>query len=326
MTLQSRAPLPDFVIAGAPKAGSSALHAALAQHPQLFLSAVKEPKYFLCADAPPPLYAGPGDAHSRREWVWRRRDYEALFAEAPPSSVRGESTPFYLADHNAHRRMREAIPQARIIAVLRDPVDRAYSNWMHLWADGLEPESDILAACDAEDARIAGGWAPFWRYRGLGRYGQQLESLYSAYPREQIMVLRYRELVDEPVRVLDDVCRFLGVDTGVVTSIPRDNSRPFVKHGPRRVVLSRVMRAGAGAGAFFSPQLWRRASRPVLRAMHLGQSADRPQLTVIQRQRILAPLLPDLALLESVTGQDFSDWRSDTGKGSFTSRAKQSAA
>ena len=189
--------------------------------------------------------------------------------------MRGESTPFYLADTNAHRRMRDVIPEARIIAVLRDPVDRAYSNWMHLWADGLEPESDVLAACEAEEARIAGGWAPFWRYRGLGRYGEQLESLYSTYPREQVMVLRYRELVDEPVRVLDDVCGFLGVATGVVTSIPRDNTRPFVKHGPRRAVLSRVMRAGAGAGAFFSPQLWRRASRPVLRAMQVGQSADR---------------------------------------------------
>ena len=222
---------------------------------------------------------------------------------APPSAVRGESTPFYLADTNAHRRMRDVIPEARIIAVLRDPVDRAYSNWMHLWADGLEPESDILAACDAEEARIAGGWAPFWRYRGLGRYGEQLRVPLLDLPREQVMVLRYRELVDEPVRVLDDVCRFLGVDTGVVTSIPRDNSRPFVKHGPRRVVLSRVMRAGAGAGAFFSPSC---GGGPPGRCCGRCTSAsrrDRPQLTAIQRQRILAPLLPDLELLESVTGR-----------------------
>lgn len=320
-----REPLPDFVIAGAPKAGSSALHAALALHPQLYLSPVKEPKYFLCADAPPPLYTGPGDAHSRREWVWRRRDYEALFAAAPEAAVRGESTPFYLADLHSHRRMRDAVPQARIIAVLRDPVDRAYSNWMHLWADGLEPESEFLTACDAEEARIAGGWAPFWRYRGLGRYGQQLESLYASYPPDQIMVLRYRELVDEPVRVLDEVCAFLGVAPGVITSVPRDNTKPFVRNGPRRAVLSRVIRGGAGAGAFFSPQLWRRASRPVLRAMHIGQSPARPELTLEQRQRVLAPLLSDVALLEQVTGQDFSDWRGGAGRGSFADRVKQSA-
>ncbi|MDX6307463.1 MAG: hypothetical protein QOI06_509 [Nocardioidaceae bacterium] len=318
-----RRPLPDFVIAGAPKAGSSALHAALARHPQLFLSVVKEPKYFLCADAPPPLYTGPGDAHSRREWVWRLSDYEALFADAPDTAVRGESTPFYLMDQNSHRRMRDLIPQARIIAVLRDPVDRAYSNWMHLWVDGLEPEWDIIKACEAEEARIAGGWAPFWRYRGLGRYGEQLESLYASYPREQVMVIRYRELVDEPVRILDEVCRFLGVATGILGSVPRDNTRPFVSNGPRRAVLSRVVRAGAGAGAFFSPQLWRRASRPVLRAMHLGHSADRPELTAEQRRLILEPILPDLERLESVTGQSFADWKYGSGKGSFASRARQ---
>jgi hypothetical protein len=325
VSTNGRRPLPDFVIAGAPKAGSSALHAALAQHPQLFLTTPKEPKYFLCADAPPPLYTGPGDAHSRREWVWRRSDYERLFEPAPDTAMRGESTPFYLMDRSAHRRMRDAIPDARLIVVLRDPVDRAYSNWMHLWVDGLEPEADVLAACEAEEARIAGGWAPFWRYRGLGRYGEQLESLYASYPREQVMVLRYRELVDEPVRVLDEVCRFLEVATGVVSNVPRDNTRPFVRHGPRRAVLSRVIRAGAGAGAFFSPQLWRRASRPVLRAMHIGQPFDRPALSADERRTILEPLLPDIDRLEAVTGQDFSDWRSDAGRGSFATRSRQSA-
>lgn len=325
MVQRNRRPLPDFVIAGAPKAGSSALHAALTTHPQLFLTDPKEPKYFLCADAPPPLYTGPGDAHSRREWIWRRRDYEALFANAPETAMRGESTPFYLMDTNSHRRMADLVPDAKIIAVLRDPVDRAYSNWMHLWVDGLEPEADILAACEAEDARIAGGWAPFWRYRGLGRYGEQLESLYRSFAREQVMVIRYRDLVDEPVRVLDDVCTFLGVATGVLTSVPRDNTRPFVANGPRRAVLSRVMRAGAGAGAFFSPQLWRRASRPVLRAMHVGQSAIRPVLTSEQRQQILQPLVADIDLLEKLTGEDYSDWKYGAGRGSFALRAAPAA-
>src|SRR5664280_3081429 len=75
--------LPDFLLIGAPKAGTTALHAALAHHPDLYLSPVKEPKFFLC-DGPPPRGVGPGDAHSYREWVWRRDDYERLFDAAPP--------------------------------------------------------------------------------------------------------------------------------------------------------------------------------------------------------------------------------------------------
>jgi hypothetical protein len=97
--------LPDFCLIGAPKAGTTALHAALATHPQLHLSRVKEPKYFLCGDQPPAPQHGPGDAHSAREWVWKRADYEALFADAPAGTLRGESTPLYLADPAALDRM-----------------------------------------------------------------------------------------------------------------------------------------------------------------------------------------------------------------------------
>ena len=99
--------LPDFFVIGAPKAGTTALQAALARHPQLYLSTIKEPKYFLC-DGPPPREGGPGDAHSYREWVWRRDNYERLFDGAPPGTLRGESTPLYLADFEAHRRIQEA--------------------------------------------------------------------------------------------------------------------------------------------------------------------------------------------------------------------------
>src|SRR5215212_9436836 len=104
-------PLPDFLLLGAPKAGTTALHVALAGHPQLFLSPTKEPKFFL-TDGPPPTSGGPGDAQTYREYLWRRSDYEALFAEAPAGTLCGESTTLYLRDPRAHRRIRELTPQA----------------------------------------------------------------------------------------------------------------------------------------------------------------------------------------------------------------------
>lgn len=130
--------LPDFFLAGAPKAGTTALHAALAQHPSLFMSAVKEPKFFL-TDGPPPTRGGPGDVKTYREHVWRQADYEALFDPAPAGQLRGESTPFYLHNRDAQRRIRALIPDAKLIVVLRDPVERAHSNWAHLWSAGLDP-------------------------------------------------------------------------------------------------------------------------------------------------------------------------------------------
>jgi hypothetical protein len=313
--------LPHFVIAGAPKAGTTALHAALATHPGLFLSPVKEPKYYLTDGRPPSRsdQRGPGDAHSAQEWVWRREDYLALFDGAPPGTVRGESTPFYLYDRAAHARLAADIPGIKVIVVVRDPVDRAHSNWAHLRADGLEPEADFLAAVRLEEQRIAAGWAPFWHYRGLGRYGEQLRDLYRHVPREQVFLLRYRQLVDTPAQTLDRVSEFLGVPTGVAHTVAPENVKPFVGDTARHRLLARAARAGAALGAYAPPQVWRRVSRPLIAALHAGR-APRPPLPVEVRREVLAPLLTDIALLEELTGESFADWKGDSGRGDFRSR------
>ncbi len=319
--MSTRKPRPDVLIVGAPKAGTSALHVALARHPQMYASPVKEPKYYLCGDAPPPAYCGPGDAHSQQEWIWRRADYEALFTPAPPDAVRLESTPFYLYVADARRRLAEDLPDARFVAVVRDPVDRAYSNWMHLWVDGLEPESDFVSAWRAEDERVAAGWAPFWHYRRQGRYGEQLADLIGRVGRERVLVLRYREVVSEPTRTLNRVCSFLGIATDQVSLIPADNSRPFVPIGLRTAVLGRLIRAGATAGAYAPPHLWRQASRPLTTALQHRGLEKRPRLAPEQRVELVEDCLADIAVLEDLLGESFADWRSSTGRGSFRERS-----
>ena len=175
------------------------------------------------------------------------------------------------------------LPSAKLVAVLRDPVDRAYSNWMHLWADGLEPCGDVVRACAKEAARVEDGWAPFWHYRGLGMYGRQLADLFEHFPREQVLVLRYRQLVDEPHRTLNKVCRFLGVSEDVVTSIPAGNSRPFVHPSVRTKLLGPLVRAGASAGQFLPPAAWRQLSRPLVAQLHQRGHPARPALSEEQR-------------------------------------------
>jgi hypothetical protein len=318
--------LPNFFLIGAPKAGTTALHAALAGHPGLYLSPVKEPKYFLCDDAPPVNTAGPGDAHSAREWVWRRDRYEALFAGAANGVLTGESTPFYLYDRGSHERIKRAVPDARLIAVLRDPVDRAHSNWMHLWSDGLEPIGDFVEACDAEEARIAAGYAPFWHYRNMGRYGEQLEHLYRVFDPAQVHVLRYRQLVDEPVATLAAIGRFLGVPVDAVAGAPpAENSRPYVNDSAQARALGRVIRVGAAVGSYLPPGVWRRASRPLVALRHRN-GTNRPRLAADERRAVLAPLADDIGTLERITGQSFADWMGDEGRGEFGLRQTEARA
>ena len=310
--------LPDFFLLGAPKAGTTALHAALAQHPQLYLSPVKEPKFYLCDGRPPPRSGqrGPGDAHSAREWIWRRPQYEALFDAAPAGALRGESTPFYLYDRAAHQRIHADVPEAKLLVVIRDPVDRAYSNWMHLRSDGLEPIADFAAAWAAEDERIAAGWAPFWHYRHLGLYGEQIRDVVSLFGTERVHVLRYRDLVERPVESLDAVCSFLGVSTGVIAGARRANSHPYVPSSTRATVLSKTLRAGAALGAYAPPQVWRRLSRPLLATLQ-REGARRPVLDADLRLRLVETYREDNALLEEVTGRDFADWMGTTSRGQF---------
>jgi len=311
--------LPDFFVVGAPKAGTTALHAALATHPKLFLSPVKEPKFFMCDGRPVGGQAGPGDAHSSQEWVWRRDRYEALFADAPPDTRRGESTPFYLYDRSAHLRLARLVPEARLIVIVRDPVDRAYSNWTHLRSDGLEPIADFVEACAAEEGRVRRGWAPFWHYRRLGLYGEQLGDLLRLFPREQVHVLRYRELVDQPNASLDAICRFLDVETGRAHTVPAENVHPYVDDTRRNRALGVTIRAGAAAGAHVPPQIWRGAAVPLLRALHRG-GGRRPRLPIEVRRELASYFELDLRRLEAITGQSFTDWLASESLGEFSSR------
>lgn len=304
--------LPNFLVIGAPKAGTTALHSALAAHPQIFMSPVKEPRYFLCSDNPPPRRGGPGDAQTYQEYVWRRTDYEDLFAGSDPGLLRGESSPFYLWDRQAHRRIQAAIPEARLIALLRDPVERAYSNWAHLWSAGLEPCHDFLAGCAEEPARVAAGWAPFWRYLELGKYGEQLRDLLAVFPRSQVLIVRYRELRDAPAPTLDRVCRFLGVQPGVIDQVPHENVRPHISSAASTRVVQQMLRRGAAVGHHFPLPLRRVVRGPLLTMLQRG-GRPRDPLTPEQRTALLPHFAADIDLLEALSGIDLTPWRASDG-------------
>ena len=298
--------LPDFLVAGVPKAGTTAVHAALSAHPGLFMSPVKEPKFFL-TDGPPPATGGPGDKLTYREHIWQRDKYEELFAAAPPGALRGESTPLYLYDRAALRRIRAMIPAAKLIVIVRDPVERAHSNWTHLWSAGLEPLGDFVRACAEEQRRIAAGWASFWHYTGLGRYGAQLSYAFSIFPRDQVLVLRYRLLVDAPALALDEICAFLGVGQGIVTALPRENVTTHPEHTLAHRAVGLGMRAGDTLGRLLPGHTAATVTHRLERFLQRGRRERQP-LGWEQRQALLPKFVDDIRLLETMLGEDFGDW------------------
>ena len=280
--------------------------------------ASQEPKVLHVLGRSPPAYSGPGDAHSIRSGSGGERTIRRC-PESSEDAVRLESTPFYLS----HVALGTGLPRslrAEMIVIVRDPI-AGRIQLDAIVGGGLEPISDFVEAWRAEDSRVAAGWAPFWHYQRLGRYGEQLADLLGRVERERVLVLRYWQLVSQPKETLNRVAGFLGISEDQVGMIPPDNARPFVEPGVRTSVLGRVIRAGAGAAAYLPPHAWRRASKPLVSLLQHGGAAQRPKLAPEQRTALLGDCVDDIALLEQTLGESFEDWRSEVGRGSFAERA-----
>jgi len=208
--------LPNFLIVGAAKAGTTALYHYLQQHPQIFLTPLKETNYFALAGKHLD-FRGPGDAdYVNQLSVTTSEAYRAQFDGVRNEVAIGEVSPLYLYHPEAASRIHSVIPEVKIIAVLRNPIERAFSAFLHLLRDGRETTRDFAEALDLEAERIAANWEHIWHYLNMGRYHEQVKRYYDLFPPEQIKIDIYRDLRTRPLEVLRDNLEFVGVDTDFV--------------------------------------------------------------------------------------------------------------
>lgn len=196
-----RVPAPDAFMIGAPKCGTTALADALAQHPGVHMSVVKEPFYFV---------DGIG--------VDSEEEYRELFRDAPASTLRMEASTGYLFAPEAPARIRDACPEARLVVALRHPVDLAFSLWAFERRVGNEDagfEEALAAGPDRErDPAYLGsrhGWAPNYLYRARASFAPQLSRWLACFPREQFHVVVFEDFKEDPARVTAELYRFLGL-------------------------------------------------------------------------------------------------------------------
>lgn len=203
--------LPNLLIVGAPKSGTTAAAAALAAHPEVFMSPLKEPKFLTAQVIERPL-AGPGDRWVESLWVRDLEAYRRLFRRAGATPVVGEASVDTLYFHDrVIPVIRDLLGEPRIVIFLRDPVARAYSAWKQLRRDGREPLG-FEAALEAEPERIAAHWEFMWHYVAVGRYAAQVEAFLAAFP--QVHIVWHHELRADPAAEMARLARFLGVDPG----------------------------------------------------------------------------------------------------------------
>jgi hypothetical protein len=216
-------PLPDFLILGAQKAGTTALYAYLRRHPAITGPSWKEVSYF--------------DRHYARGPSWYRGNFPNLLRAR--GELVGEASPSYLFHPLAPQRVKELLPEALLVALVRNPVDRALSHYNHEVALGREPLSfeDALAAeedrLQGEDARLRADPRYFssewWShtYKARGRYAEQLDHWLEVFPREQLLLLPSEDLLGEPERAHAQVLEFLGAPPHRLNTYPRVFERQY---------------------------------------------------------------------------------------------------
>ena len=174
--------LPTFLIVGAAKCGTTALTRLLQTHPQVHIP-FKEPNFFSGWETRVRFHLPLAPRESpRRPPCGTIEESEALFSDAGSTPALGEASVSYLADAATAARIRDMVPDVKLIALVRQPVDRAFSHFVMNRRIGLEPESDFRRAMLSEDARLERGWHPFLCYALLSRYVPQLARYRALFP------------------------------------------------------------------------------------------------------------------------------------------------
>jgi hypothetical protein len=215
--------LPDFLVIGAAKSGTTSLFYNLRDHPDVFCPSVKELNYFSQGKEGLSPGHGPGDQQATT-WTDSRDTYTSYFQESENNTVAGEASVSYLYSPVSAARIHESIPGAKLIAILRDPVERAWSNYCHMVRDGRE-QLDFIDALDAEKERIAEGWEFSWHYRRLGLYGEQLERYFDRFSRSQIKIFRFTDLKADTSGIVREIFSLLGVDPSYEPDADRQHNR-----------------------------------------------------------------------------------------------------
>jgi hypothetical protein len=224
--------MPGYLIAGAMRAGTTALHTYLVTHPAIGRSTAKEIHYFsLNYHRGPAWYRGHFPTRLLQQYVKHRYGLEL---------ISGEATPYYMFHPQAPYRIASLLPDVKLIIVLRNPVDRAYSHFMLARKIGVEPLPSFEEALAAEPQRLAGEvekmsddpcyrshshWLLAYVMRGM--YIDQLERLHSLFPEKHILVLTSEELLLDPAAVHGRVLQFLGLPIITLDNYPQYNSSRY---------------------------------------------------------------------------------------------------
>ncbi|MEX2114401.1 MAG: sulfotransferase [Pirellulales bacterium] len=245
---QQSTTLPDVFVVGAAKSGTTAIHQYFRAHPQVFVpGTIKETNYMAFFDGLPRL-AGPRDAQVLEGSITNLAAYRALYAARSCEAAAVDVSPAYLYYPQAPAKIAELCPRAKIVIVLRNPAEAAFSMYAMMRRDRRERCGQFWRAFEQSSLRIAAGWEWAWDYQGCFRYAPQVARYLDRFPASQLFIRRYEELRDTPEQFYGALAQFLEISPIDL----RQANRPWNVAPPRHAEPKPRRTIAVARGAFHS--------------------------------------------------------------------------
>ena len=293
--------LPNFLIIGASKCGTTALYYYLKQHPEISFSDLKEPKYFSSVNESFP-HNGIGDRSVDKYVIKSLTEYKALFADIDNKRV-GEASPdtLYFFDKTASH-IKEILGDVPIIVMLRNPVKRAFSAFMYLKRDSRE-KLNFRDGLLAENKRLKDNWDFIWGYKKCGLYYNQVKSFMDNF--SNVKVVLQEDLKNDTSAILEDIYSFLEVDEKFKTDVS-------IKHnesGTPNNIFSKFLLSRNNIFSTVIRELMKRFIPRNLLEKVASKSLER--MSILEKDEIaLKPyFFNDICKLEKLINKDLSSWK-----------------
>lgn len=297
--------LPDFLIIGAPKSGTTSLYYYLMQHPNIFMPANKEPMFFTFEGENLDSYhfEGPPD---RPDVVTNIEDYLKLFEKAKQNQKIGEASTLYLYDSKTPERIKCHIPDGKMIAIFRNPVDRAFSQYQHYRTINREPLSSFDQAIIAEEYRMQENWYKSYFYLDAGFYSKQVQNYLKYFPIDNFKFFLYEDF-KETTAMVKDIFAFIGVDT----EFHLDTSARYNVSGRLRFPkIYNIIRSAKGfkqtLRKIISPKTWGTLKSIFDKAIMTGYEP----MELIIKEQLTQVYRNDILQLQDIIQRDLSTWLS----------------
>jgi hypothetical protein len=295
--------LPNFLVIGAGRSGTTSLHHALGQHPCVYLPAVKAPSHFYCCDRP--LAGDPYlRAHTRHSFVPDPVAYERLFDAVRGETAIGEVSPVYLCTTAAAPRIAARLPGVKLIAILRHPVERAWARFVGRRRDGLERRTDFAQIVRDETRDPLPRDDAFGTYVASGFVHHFLTTYTARWPRERLRIHLFEELVSDPAALVAGVYGFLGVDPSFRPALETRHNRSggLIRSPWLRLLWTRTALLRAALRPYAPLRLRDAAFRAVTREL------EAPPLDPSLAADLVELFRDDTEKLQDTIDRDLSHW------------------